>query len=149
MKKTFRRGLFAVAALALVGCGGGNSTPVSPSPPPPAQIAGAWSGTFEALNYAAESIAVDLNQVTGSVTGTWVKTSPGDREAGNITGTVDRTAFTGTITFTIGNGPTCSASFSGPASSATLNWSSPGFTGNCGLAPPGNPVNVRFVLQRR
>lgn len=135
----------------IVGCGGSKTptAPTPPPPPPPAAVAGAWSGTFEATNYATVSILVDLTQVSASVTGTWVKSSPGTRESGNISGTVDQSSFTGTLTYTFGTAPTCMGSFSGTASTSTLNWSSPGFTGNCGLAAPGNPVGVRFVLQRR
>jgi hypothetical protein len=70
--------------------------------------------------------------------------------AGNITGTVDATSFTGTITLSINQTAGCSGSFSGSAATAstTLTWSSAGFTGNCNLNA-GNPLSPRFVLQRR
>lgn len=145
---------FGIAALLLLaGCG---STPTAPTPPPapapvPAAIAGGWSGTFETITYSTTPIVVDLNQIGATVTGTWASTGGGAvRPFGNINGTVDPTSFIGTITYNFTGGPTCTASFSGTASATTLNWSSPGFTtGSCGLAAPGNPLNVRFVLQRR
>jgi hypothetical protein len=114
-------------------------------------IQGSWSGTFES-NYSPEAVFVDLTQVgsgnTATVTGTWAMSS-GVRARGTISGTVDPSTFTGIITYNYTNGPTCQASFSGSATTSNLNWSSPGFTGNCGLSSPGNPVNGRFVLQRR
>lgn len=141
------RRLLCVVALLTAACGG--STPVAPSPPPVAQIAGSWSGTFESLTYASEAVLVDLNQTGSTITGTWVMTS-GLQARGNISGTVDPSAFSGSVTYNYLNGPTCVASFSGLAANATLNWTSPGFTtGTCGLSAPGNPLGVRFVLQRR
>lgn len=132
----------------LSACGGSDNLPgPTPPPPPPAQIAGAWSGTFES-NYAPEAVFVDVTQVSATVTGTWLMTS-GVRARGNISGTVDTANFTGTVTYNYEGGPTCQASFSGTASATSLMWSSPGFTGNCGLAAPGNPTGARFVLQRR
>ena len=136
-----------LSALALSACGSSPSAPTPPPPPPPAQVAGAWSGTFES-NYSPEAVFVDLTQVSATVTGTWAMTS-GVRAIGNISGTVDTSQFTGTITYNYTDGPTCQASFSGTASATTLVWTSPGFTGNCGLSAPGNPTNARFVLQRR
>lgn len=142
-----------LATLATAACGGG-STPTAPTPPPPppppVNIAGSWSGTFESATYLPSAIFVDLVQVGGSVTGTWLSSGGSVRPFGNINGTVDTTTFAGTVTFNYTNGPTCSGSFSGPSTAATLRWSSPGFlTGNCGFSSPGNPLNVTFVLQRR
>jgi len=138
-----------VVCLATVGCGGDSSTPTAPTvvaPPPPAQISGTWSGTFES-NYSPEAVAMNLTQVGTTITGTWAMTS-GVRATGNVSGAVDTSQFTGIITYSLGTN-TCQASFSGSANSSNLAWSSPGFTGACGLTSPGNPVNVRFVLQRR
>src|SRR5687767_12401562 len=126
--------VLSVAVLACVlvlGCGGSPTAPSQPPPPQPAQVAGVWSGTFESRQYAVSSILVTLNQTGTTISGTWANsgTTP---EAGNITGTVDTSTFTGTITYSFRQGPTCQGSFSGAASSATLNWQSAGFTGNCG-----------------
>lgn len=115
--------------------------------PSGAQIAGSWSGTFES-NYTPEAIFVDVTQVSEHVTGTWAMQS-GIRAAGTISGDVSKTNFTGIITYSFTGGPVCQASFSGGANSSSMTWTSPGFTGSCGLSSPGNPTNVRFVLQRR
>jgi hypothetical protein len=136
----------AFVSAVVAGCGG-DSNPVAPSPPPPVQVQGGWSGTFES-NYSPEAIFVDLTQVGGTVTGTWVMSS-GIRARGNISGAVDTAQFTGILTYAYPNGPTCQGSFSGLSTTARLEWTSPGFTGNCGLSAPGNPTNARFVLQRR
>lgn len=143
------RKLILIAALASA-CGGSKAAPLAPTPPPPAAVAGSWSGTFESATYNTVPILVDLNQIGANVTGTWTSTGGTVRPFGNVSGTVDQTSFAGTVSYNYANGPTCSAAFSGTANSATLNWSSPGFTtGNCGLTAPGNPLGVRFVLQRR
>ena len=134
------RCLIVLALLGVVSCGG------SPTAPRPAQIAGGWSGTFES-NYSPEAMFMDLTQVTAAVTGTWLMTS-GVQARGNITGTGNASQFTGTVTYNYINGPTCQASFSGDVSDTSIAWTSPGFTGNCGLIG-GNPTSVRFVLQRR
>jgi hypothetical protein len=114
-------------------------------------IAGRWTGTLETSTYAPETVNADLAQAaSGAITGTWIETSQVDQAQGTITGTVDDDSFAGTITYTFGPGfPTCSGSFTGPAATDSLTWSAPTFTGNCGLAPPGNPTNIRFVLRRR
>ena len=92
---------------------------------------------------------MDLNQVGASVTGTWAATGGTVRPVGNISGTVDTASFTGTVTFNYSGGPTCSGSFTGSAGGATLTWNSPGLTtGSCGLNL-GNPLTVRWVMQRR
>lgn len=142
-----------VIALTISACGGGLQAPTAPTvivaqPPPVTQISGNWSGTFESSNYATSSVLVTINQTSATISGTWAGSGT-VREAGTISGTVDSTSFTGTITYSFNQGPTCQGSFSGSALTTTLNWSSAGFTGNCGLASPGNPLGVRFVLQRR
>lgn len=142
-------GLMLVAIAA--GCGGGSSSPTAPTPPPPpppVQVAGQWSGTMETSNYIALPVFVTLSQSGATVTGTWASQTGSAAIAGNISGTVDQSTFTGTITYSINQTAGCSGSFSGSSTTATLNWSSAGFTGNCNLAG-GNPLSPRFVLQRR
>jgi hypothetical protein len=144
----------AIAAVAVVlstsaiACGG-SSSPAAPTPPPPAQISGNWSGTLETTNYQPLAVFVTMNQTSTTVDGTWGAQSGTNGLAGNITGTVDSSSFTGTITFSINQTTACSGSFNGGASSlSTMTWSSAGFTGNCALNN-GNPLSPRFVLQRR
>jgi hypothetical protein len=139
-----------VCVFALSACGGDNNSPTAPSsppPPPPTRIAGAWTGTLESNNYTAEAIDVELAQVAGTVNGTWAY--PRGLAAGNVTGTVAQGQFSGNMTFNVrGGSTTCAASIAGSASDAELTWTSPGFTGACGLAGP-NPLGVRLILRRR
>ena len=145
--------LAVLFAVCLTGCGGGSSSPTAPSPPPPpppANVAGQWSGTLESTNYVPLAVFVTLNQTSTTVSGTWAASTGSSGIAGNITGTVDTSSFTGTMTLSLNQSAGCSGSFSGPAATAssTLTWSSAGFTGNCNLNA-GNPISPRFVLQRR
>lgn len=138
-----------VFVLLVSACGKDNPVKPTPPPPQPVNIAGSWSGTFESQTYLTEAILMDLNQIGANVTGTWAQ-SGGVKAFGNVNGTVSPTSFIGTISYNYAGGSTCSASFSGPTTTTTINWTSPGFTtGDCGLASPGNPLGVRFVLQRR
>lgn len=138
-----------IVALVVTACG--KDAPMAPTPPKPQTIAGSWSGTFETVTYTTTPILVDINQINATVTGTWASSGGGAvRPFGNINGTVDVTRFVGTVTYNYMGGPTCSGSFAGSVSPTTIDWTSPGFTtGDCGLSAPGNPLGVRFVLQRR
>ena len=141
---------FAWLALTIfvVGCGGG-SNPVAPSPPLPVQIGGSWSGTLESFTYATMSVVATINQAGSTISGTWWTTDAGVPLAGAMNGTVDRGTFTGTITLSVNQRPSCQGAFSGSATLTSFNWSSPGFTGDCGFSAPGNPIGPRFVMQRR
>ena len=121
----------------------GDDDPVAPSA---VNIAGPWSGTFES-QYLPEAVFMDLTQAGTSVTGTWVMSS-GLRANGTVSGSVSGSQFTGLMTYSYTGGPVCQGSFSGSAGISNLTWTSPGFTGTCGLVG-GNPVSVRFVMQRR
>ena len=138
------RWLCFVLAVVCVSCGGG-SNPTAPSPPPPppiAQISGAWIGTLTCTGCNTQAVRMTLSQTAGTVTGTWVNEQLG--WAGNVSGTVDATSFTGTLTLnraTICTGT--SGSFSGTASSSALRWSSAGFTGgNCPSPPSAVGLNL-------
>jgi hypothetical protein len=138
-----------IALIVCIACGGDSPSPTAPTPPPPAQIAGSWSGTFESSNYQALAAFMNLNQTGTTISGTWGAPSGNNAVAGNVTGTVDTSTFTGTITFSFNQTAGCSGSFSGSVSATAITLTSPGFTGNCGLSSPGNPLTPRFVLQRR
>lgn len=142
------RRLLVISALVFVSaCGGNKNDPTSPTNF--AQVGGGWSGTFES-NYQPEAIFMDVTQAGSSVSGTWSAPSSLVRANGTIAGTVTQFAFTGIITYSYSSSRTvCQGSFSGIAGGVTMTWTSPGFTGNCDLLPPGNPINVRFILQRR
>lgn len=141
------------ASLVLLVACGCSDTPTAPTPPPPSpvQLAGLWTGTFESQTYSSQAMTMELGQVGNTITGTWAM-STSVLARGNVTGVVDTTTFTGTVTFNLPtpNAPICTASFTGASTRTTIEWSSAGFaTGNCGLTAPGNPLGVRFVLQRR
>lgn len=136
-------------ALILASCGG-SKTPTAPTPPPLAQVAGTWSGTFEATlasGFSQNAVTLALTQAGSGVNGTWVAQLPA--WSGNVTGTVDTTNFSGALSFnaTSSTGTACtgSGSFSGPAGGATMTWTSPAITGNC----TGLPTAIRLVIQRR
>ena len=146
--------LFLAAGLA--GCDDRPRTPTEPTPPaptPPGPLAGTWVGVFESSNYDAQSIELNLRQIGESVTvtGAWAFLGAGLTQGGTISGTVDNANFTGSLSYDGNHDPACVAFFAGTASTAGLNWSSPGFTGVCSLtatAGTGNPVSVRLILQR-
>lgn len=148
-----RFAVVVAVGLSLAACGGSN-TPTTPSPP--VEVAGNWSGYLElrfrssasspTTNVMFVPVTVNLTQASASVDGTWAESS-GLQATGAIRGTVDSTSFSGTISYAQPNGPTCPGSFSGSAKSSSLNWSSSGFTGDCGLM--GNLERVSFSLQRR
>ena len=140
-----------LASIIAISCGGGNPTaPSPPPPPPPANIAGTWSGTLESSNYVPLAVFVTISQTSATVSGTWGAQTGTSGIAGNITGTVDPSSFTGTMTLSINQSAGCSGSFNGAVATAssTMTWTSAGFTGNCNLNN-GNPLSPRFVLQRR
>jgi hypothetical protein len=143
-----RVSVVAVACLLVVACGGGSDTPTAPSPPPPANVAGVWTGTFEYGSPLQQgAVTMDLTQTSGSVNGTWVIQSAGWN--GNVTGTVDSSSFSGSLTFNApaSGGGTCTGagSFSGNAGTTSMTWTSPAITGACS----GLPTGIRIVVQRR
>ena len=152
--------LVFVLATGLAGCDDRPSTPAAPTaftPPPTTAptplplgpVAGNWVGVFESSNYATRSIELNLIQpgASRSVTGTWA--FPGAEQGGTVSGTVDNENFIGSISYSGNHDPMCVAFFAGTASSAALNWTSPGFTGVCSLSvTTGNPVSVQLILQR-
>lgn len=98
--------------------------------------------------YLDEAITMQLSQTGGAVTGTWVATSS-TAIAGNVSGTVDQSSFTGNLTLSIRQSAGCSGAFSGSVSASSINWTAVAFTGNCGLGNSANPTRPAFVLQRR
>lgn len=144
-----RRVLIAFALLTLVSCGGGNA-PTAPSTPAVAQVAGGWSGTFEASQLSSGSgitaLVMDLTQAGSSINGTYVITG---FASGAVTGTVTTSTFSGSLTFNAQavNGSACTGTFStsGSAGGTTMRWTSPGVTGNCTNLPTG----ITIAIQRR
>src|SRR5262245_41161050 len=146
MRRPITLGIVAMVALTAAACG--DSNPTAPTPPPPAVVSGTWSGTFEfGAPLQQRAITMELTQAGGNVNGTWAVQTSGWN--GAVTGTVDSTTFSGSLTFNARSvtGAACTGqgSFSGAAGGTTLSWSSPGITGNC----TGMPTSIRIVLQRR
>src|SRR6185312_441143 len=103
----------SLSLLLLVSVACGSSTPAAPSPPPPAQIAGNYTGTWQATQVTGGpyliSYVMQLNQSAGNVTGTWSTAQAN----GTVTGTTTPTTFSGTFTWnavTNGGSP-CTGSF--------------------------------------
>jgi hypothetical protein len=143
-----RRLCLALALLACTACG--SSAPTAPAPPALAQVAGGWTGTFEATQAGTPgsiAIVLDLTQAGANVNGTY---GIGNGTAtGTVSGTVTPTAFSGTLTFnaTAIGGQPCTGTFaaSGTAGASTMRWTSPGITGNCGNLPTA----ITIAIQRR
>jgi hypothetical protein len=137
------RRLTVLSLLVLTACGGSASQVApTPAPPPVARIVGTWLGTLTASAGPAQAIRMVLNQTAGTVTGTWVNEALG--WTGNISGTVDASSFTGTLTLNRGTSCTgASGSFSGSVSATALRWSSAGFTGGtCTGLPTGVQISM-------
>ncbi|MGE0705498.1 MAG: hypothetical protein AB7F99_19700 [Vicinamibacterales bacterium] len=137
-----RRRLMVATVLLLASCGGNPNSPSNF-----AQIGGFWTGNMQSTNWAPVAINMQLTQAAGNINGTWA--APANDWNGTIAGSVTRTNFSGSFTFSgpnaAGVGPRCTgnASVSGAAGGITMNWTSPGFTGSC----TGFPINVTWNLQ--
>lgn len=144
-----RKWLLLGFVLSLTACG---STPAAPTPPPaPANVAGNWTGNLASSNWPTQATNMVLAQTGTSVSGTWSTPAGGADWNGQVTGTVDPTSFTGTVTLSapnaLGVGPRCTgtASLSGPAGGSTIRWTGAGFTGSC----TGEPIALIFNFQRQ
>ena len=98
-------------------------------------------------NNPTESIAMQLTQSSGTVSGTWNGTSVA--WSGQVSGTLSGGSFSGQLTFSgvalDGNTCTGTASVSGTASNSALSWtSSLGVVGGpcAGPLPTGIAVNM-------
>jgi hypothetical protein len=141
---------FALAlALFTSACGG--STPAAPTPPPPANIAGGWTGTFQATQGTSPvtvAFIMDLTQAGDSVNGTY-STSGGSTFNGTVSGATTSSSFSGTFTFNARtvSGAACTGTFvaSGNAGSSTMTWTSPIVSATC----TNTPTSMTIAVQRR
>jgi hypothetical protein len=143
-----KRLLLALCVLA-AGCGS-SSSPVAPTPPAPqpAQIAGTYTGTWQATQVTGGpyliAYVMTLNQSAANVTGTWSTAQAN----GTVTGTTTPTAFSGTMTWNglTNGGSACTGTFavSGPAGGPTVNWTSPAVTANCNNLPTGITIAAQL-----
>lgn len=139
--------LAATVCLLASGCGSSPSAP-TPPPPQPANIAGNWSGTFQGTQAATgnflTAVVMNLTQAGATVDGTWATSASN----GTVSGSTTPTTFTGTFTFNgTGSAGACTGTFAvnGNAGGTTLNWTSPGVTGNC----TNLPTNIVIAVQLR
>lgn len=145
-----KRAVLVLVLLFTAACGS-DSSPVAPSAPPPpqpAQIAGSYTGTWQATQvtggpYLIAYVMV-LNQAAANVTGTWSTAQAN----GTVTGTTTPTTFSGTMTWNgvTNNGTACTGSFavSGPAGGNTATWTSPAITANCNNLPTGVTIAAQL-----
>lgn len=138
----------AILAAAVASIGSCGSNPNSPSHF--AQVAGNWTGNLSFSQSGGSSlvaVVMTLSESGSAVSGTWAASLVNWN--GQITGTVDKTSFTGTFTLSapsVGGGVcTGSASVAGPAGGATISWTGAGFTGSCN----NEPVGLTWSLQRQ
>jgi hypothetical protein len=135
---------FLVAVLSVVALACGSDSPTAPTPPPapqPAQIAGSYTGTWQATQVTGGpyliAYTMSLNQSAANVTGTWATAQAN----GTVTGTTTPTSFSGTMTWNAAtnNGTPCTGTFavSGNAGGNTVTWTSPAVTANCTNLPTG------------
>ena len=124
--------------MAGTACG---SSPLAPAPP--ANIAGAWTGTFQATRVAGGpyllGIRVTLDQTGSAVSGTWATGEAG----GAVAGTTSASRFDGMLTWNF-TSTGCVGTFavSGTVGPNTLIWTSPRVTGNCVDEPSSITITV-------
>lgn len=145
-----KRLIVIAALLAAAGCSG-SSSPTAPTPAPvpqPAQIAGNYTGTWQATQVTGGSYLIAyvmvLNQSGANVTGTWSTAQAN----GTVNGTTTPTTVSGTMTWNgVTNGGTpCTGTFafSGNAGGATATWGSPAVTANCTNLPTGITIAAQL-----
>jgi hypothetical protein len=128
------------------------ASPIAPAqaPPVPAPVpaptGSSWTGTFSSSNWAFSPFGISTRlAVYGTdVVGGW-NDLPWWDFGGSITGTLDGTSFSGTVTI---NG--CKAEFSGTLTDVRADWTSPGLSGECAPLYPGlpHPAEMRIQLSR-
>jgi hypothetical protein len=140
-----------LVALFVPACSNSNTTPsdVGASGGSPANIAGAWTGSFASSNNPTEQITMSLTQTGGSVTGTWDASTL--LWEGQVTGSVSAASFSGQITFrgTAFDNTICTgtANVSGTVSDSALSWTST--AGVVGVSCPAPlPAGIRLDLHR-
>ena len=139
-----------LSALA-AGCDSG-AVPTTPSPPAstPAPLAPNpppfryWSGTFVSSNWEFSPFPIQalLERTGNTVKGNWWDL-PWLDFGGTIEGTIDDTAFVGTVTIN-----DCKASVQGTFTDTTASWTSPTVNDGCSAYGLQSPVDIKFQLSR-
>ena len=120
--------------------------PVPAPVPIPVPAGSLWTGTFASANWPFSPFGISVRLVVdgNTVTGTW-SDLPWWDFAGSIAGTLDGTAFTGTLAINH-----CKAEVQGTLTATTGTWTSPGVTEECAPLFPGlaHPVDITLQLSR-
>ena len=147
--------LVALALATALACSGSGS-PTAPSDDDfsggSGGVDGSFTGWMDTSNWNRVIMDALLDQEGAQVTGTWrAASATGLGWTGTFTGTVSGNTFTGASTISManpnGDGSTCTGSTSPVIGNAsgTLNWSAPGFTGDC----EGMPAGLNWMFNRR
>lgn len=114
--------------------------PPAPNPPPGAD----WSGTFVSSNWSLSPFPIQarLERTGNTVKGNWFEVLWLDF-GGTIEGTIDDTAFVGTVTIL-----DCKAAVQGTFTDTTASWSSPAVNDGCSAYGLPSPVDIKFQLSR-
>ena len=136
-----------LCALA-VGCDS-RAVPTAPTaptatPPSPNPVAPVWTGTFVSSNWSFSPLPIEarLERTGNIVKGNWLDVQWTDF-GGTIEGTIDDTAFIGTVT--INN---CKAEVQGSFTDTTASWTSPAVNDGCSDYNLASPVDIKFQLSR-
>jgi hypothetical protein len=127
-----KRITLVVALVALVSCGGG-----SPSAPSAVQVAGTWSGSITSNQVAGSGPArITIAQSGSSLTGTWQVTGPNGPDSGNMTGSMNGSSASMSLTPSVpGTCPySVTATFAGSSMTGTYATQNCTASGSGGVA---------------
>ena len=118
------------------------STPAPLAPNPPAEPD--WGGTFVSSNWSFSPfpIRARLERTGNNIKGTWFEVQWLDF-GGTIEGTIDDTAFVGTVTIL-----DCKAAAQGAFTATAASWTSGAVNEGCSAFGLPSPVDIKFQLSR-
>ena len=143
-----RIALVVCAVVLCVSACGGNS--VAPSEVSTTMnVAGTWNGTIGSSNNSTQQLKMVLTQTGSTVSGSWDSSSVS--WAGQVSGAVSGTSFSGQFTFagTAANGTVCTgtANVAGSVTATTMALTSgSGVIG--GACPAPLPIGLKIAAQR-
>ena len=130
-----------LSALA-AGCDSGAvpTAPPAPNPPPGPD----WAGTFVVSNWGFSPVPIQarLERTGNMVKGNWFEVVWLDF-GGTIEGTINGTAFAGTVTIV-----DCKAPVEGTFTDTSASWTSPAVNDGCSAYGLASPVDISFQLSR-
>jgi len=118
------------------------STPALPAPNRP--LGRDWTGTFVSSNweFSPFPILARLERTGDTIKGNWLEVLWLDF-GGTIEGTIDGTAFVGTVTI-----EDCKVPVRGTFTDTTASWTSPAVNDRCSVYGLASPVDISFNLSR-